>query len=66
MFAYDKATLVLPLASIPFPIALTGSTYISRQQTVNSKGPPFTLVIGPEHNENVLDANHECQGPDDQ
>lgn len=42
------------------------STYVSRQQAVDSKSPPFTLIIRPKHNGDVLDADHKRQGPDNQ
>lgn len=69
IFDWD-ATTVLALTLIP-SISFTNQahhrcTYISRQQTVDSKGPALTLIIRPEHNGNILDANHKRQGPDDQ
>ena len=42
------------------------STYISGQQSINSKRAAFTLVIGPQYNGDILDTDHKRQGPDDQ
>ena len=54
-----------------FPLAFTNhtrhrSTYISGQQSINSEGSAFTFVIGPQYNGDILDTDHQGQGPDDQ
>lgn len=74
IFAYDTITVLALLLTPPLPPLPyyfpnhkdETSTYISRQQTIDSERSPLTLIIRPEHNGNILDANHQRQGPDDQ
>ena len=58
MFAYWKVTI---------SSFYSGSVlYVSREQWVNSEGTSFALVIGSEDNEDVLDADHERESPNNQ
>ena len=69
IFAYDNTSrLALPLL-IPHTIdqsRASRKTYKSRQQAIDSKGPPLPLIIRPQHNGDILDTNHKRQGPDNQ
>ena len=69
IFAYRTTTVLALLLTLSIPGTMHPhhrSTYISRQQTVNSKCAPLTLIIRSEHNGNILDADHKRQGPYDQ
>ena len=69
IFAYGTTPVLALLLTLPVPNAnqpYHRSTYISRQQTINSKRAPLTLIIRSEHNGNILDADHKRQGPNDQ
>ena len=38
---------------------------MSGEQRIQRKGPTFTLVVGSEYDEDILDADHQRKGPDD-
>lgn len=69
MFAYRTTTVLALLLSLPIPKTKERHdrrTYISRQQTINSKGAPLALIIRSKHDSNILDADHKRQGPNDE
>lgn len=69
IFAYQIPIISASLLTLPIPTTdhtHQGITYISRQQTIKSERPSLTLIIRPEHNGNILDANHKRQGPYDE
>ena len=47
-------------------ISKTRSPYISGQQRVDCERPSLSLIICSEDNEDIFDADHECEGPDDE
>ena len=69
MFAYGTMTILVlfPRPTIVDRVHADHSrTYISRQQTIDGKGATLALIVCPEHNDNILDTNHQRQGPNDQ
>ena len=41
-------------------------SYIAREQRINCKGSSLTVVIGTKHDQDIFDADHQCEGPYDQ
>ena len=69
IFAYHTTSVLALFLTLPMPRTKQpqdSRTYISRQQTINRKGAPLTLIIRSEHNGNILDADHQRQGPYDE
>ena len=41
-------------------------SYVARQQGVNGKSSPFSVIVGSQDNKDIFDADDQCQSPDDQ
>lgn len=52
--------------SANFLLATVSRTYISGEQRVDRESTALALIIGSEYNEDVLDADHQGESPNDE
>lgn len=66
--ARDNVRLRTRVSSFPCQeyVPEGGVSYVSRQQGVEGESPAFTLIVGAKDNDDILQTDHPCNGPDDE